>query len=283
MPVISEDFSVSERRSMKWKYLRLSILSRHTEAEIMQAKGYSQKDVIQADVQKAYAEGIGNMGPAISAGGGSSVVGDIIGLGIGIAAAQAVSPQIGTMMSGINPNQNAAGSSDTPSGWDCPSCGFKNITSRFCPDCGAKKPETKTADTWDCSCGRKEIKGKFCPDCGNMRPEPKSADTWDCTCGNKSIIGKFCNECGAKKPENETWDCACGNKNIAGRFCNMCGAKKPEIETWDCSCGNKNIIGMFCNMCGSKKPEKPSTWDCECGSKGITGMFCNNCGKKRSE
>lgn len=254
-----------------------------TEAEIMKAKGYSQKDVIQADVQKAYAEGIGNMGPAISAGGGSSVVGDIMGLGIGIAAAQAVSPQIGTMLSGIGLNQNTAGNSDAPSGWDCPSCGFKNITSKFCPDCGAKKPEPDSSDTWNCACGRKDIKGKFCPDCGNMRPEPKSADTWDCICGNKSIIGKFCNECGAKKPENETWDCACGNKNIAGRFCNMCGAKKPEIETWDCSCGNKNIIGMFCNMCGSKKPEKPSTWDCECGSKGITGMFCNNCGKKRSE
>ena len=51
-----------------------------TEAEIMKAKGYSQKDVLQADVQKAYAEGIGNMGPAISSGGGSSIVGDMMGL-----------------------------------------------------------------------------------------------------------------------------------------------------------------------------------------------------------
>jgi uncharacterized membrane protein YqiK len=51
-----------------------------TEAEIMQAKGYSQKDVIQAEVQKAYAEGIGNMGPSISAVGGSSIVGDMLGM-----------------------------------------------------------------------------------------------------------------------------------------------------------------------------------------------------------
>lgn len=40
------------------------------EAAVMQAKGYNQKDVLQAEVQKAYAEGIGNMGPAISGGGG---------------------------------------------------------------------------------------------------------------------------------------------------------------------------------------------------------------------
>ena len=31
------------------------------EAEVMRAKGYTEKDVIQEEVQKAYAEGIGNM------------------------------------------------------------------------------------------------------------------------------------------------------------------------------------------------------------------------------
>ena len=33
-----------------------------TEAEIMRAKGYNEKDVLQADVQKAYAAGLGQMG-----------------------------------------------------------------------------------------------------------------------------------------------------------------------------------------------------------------------------
>lgn len=236
-----------------------TLLQGQAEAQVMKAKGYSQKDVIQADVQKAYAEGIGNMGPAISAGGGSSVVGDIMGLGIGLAAAQAVAPQMGTMLSGMNPGQNTPTDNNTPkpdapSGWDCPSCGNKGIKGKFCNECGAKKPE------------------------------PKSADTWDCACGNKGIIGKFCNLCGSKKPEKETWDCSCGNKGIIGKFCNLCGAKKPEADTWNCSCGNKNIIGSFCNMCGSKRPEpKPATWDCSCGNKGITGMFCNNCGQKRSD
>lgn len=53
------------------------------EAEVMHAKGYNQKDVLQAEVQKAYAEGIGNMN--ISGGGG--VAGDMIGLCVGMAVA----------------------------------------------------------------------------------------------------------------------------------------------------------------------------------------------------
>ena len=69
-----------------------------TEAEIMQAKGYNQRDVLQAEVQKAYAQGIGEMGPKVSTGGGSSLVGDVLGLGLGMAAAGAVAPQMSNMM-----------------------------------------------------------------------------------------------------------------------------------------------------------------------------------------
>ena len=77
-----------------------------TEAEIMAAKSYTQKDVLQAEVQKAYAEGIGNMGPAISAGGGGSgIVGDMLGLGVGMAAASAIAPQIGGVFQNIKPQE----------------------------------------------------------------------------------------------------------------------------------------------------------------------------------
>jgi membrane protease subunit (stomatin/prohibitin family) len=77
-----------------------------TEAEIMAAKGYTQKDVLQAEVQKAYAEGIGNMGPAISAGGGGSgIVGDMLGLGVGMAAASAIAPQIGGVFQNMKPQE----------------------------------------------------------------------------------------------------------------------------------------------------------------------------------
>ena len=185
-----------------------------TEAEIMAAKGYSQKDVLQAEVQKAYAEGLGNMGPkSVSGGGGGGIIGDVMGLGVGMAAAQAVMPQLGNMFQGMNPQQPALDSptvgadahigpsAAVPAGWDCPACGAKNITSKFCPDCGAKKPDPKPADTWDCpACGAKGIMSRFCPDCGAKRPEaPKG---WTCPeCGKTDILSKFCPECGHKKEE----------------------------------------------------------------------------------
>lgn len=170
-----------------------------TEAEIMAAKGYSQKDVLQAEVQKAYAEGLGNMGPVVSGGGGSSIVGDMLGLGVGMAAASAVAPQIGGMMNnftfGQQPAQNTAAN---PGAWDC-TCGQKGITGNFCSNCGARRPAPVSAGLWDCTCGQKGISGNFCPNCGAKRPEP--AQNWDCSCGQKGIAGNFCPNCGKKRGE----------------------------------------------------------------------------------
>lgn len=183
-----------------------------TEAEIMRAKGYTEKDVLQAEVQKAYAEGIGNMGPAISAGGGSSIVGDMLGLGVGLAAAGAVAPQIGGMMQGFGiPAQNfnanipgAAGMTSMPgtdsNGWNC-ACGQTGITGNFCSNCGAKKPQPTAADTWNCACGQTGITGNFCSNCGSRRPEPAAPATWDCSCGQTGITGNFCMNCGKKRGE----------------------------------------------------------------------------------
>ena len=191
-----------------------------TEAEVMQAKGYSQRDVLQAEVQKAYAEGIGNMGPTISAGGGGggSFMGDIMGLGVSMAAAQAVMPQLGNMFQGMNPNTATAapvgadahigpalgeGMRDGPGSeapaptWDCPACGAKGITSKFCPECGAKRPEAPKG--WICpECGTKDILSKFCPNCGAKKP----AETWTCPeCGATDIKTRFCPECGHKRED----------------------------------------------------------------------------------
>ena len=52
---------------------------------------------------------------------------------------------------------------------------------------------------WKCSCGATAT-GKFCPECGAKKPEP-AQDGWTCTCG-KVNKGKFCSNCGAKKPES---------------------------------------------------------------------------------
>lgn len=174
-----------------------------TEAEIMAAKGYNQRDVLQADVQKAYAEGIGNMGPAISAGGGGgSVVGDMLGLGVGVAAASAIAPQIGGMFN----NMNIQGANGQPAtapaeGWSC-SCGATGITSKFCPDCGKPKPQPAAANAWTCpNCGATGITSKFCPDCGSPRPVAQ-ATGWTCpNCGATGITSNFCPECGNKRGE----------------------------------------------------------------------------------
>ena len=202
-----------------------------TEAEIMKAKGYNQKDVLQAEVQKAYAEGIGNMGPEVSnGGGGGSIVGDMLGLGVGMAAASAIAPQLGGMFGNINPigtNTETAGQAQPADGWTC-SCGKTGITSKFCPECGSPKPAP--ADTWTCpSCGAAGITSKFCPECGTKRPE--KAAGWTCpNCGKTDIGSKFCPECGTPKPsEPATWDCPnCGNKGITAKFCPECGTKKGE-------------------------------------------------------
>lgn len=173
-----------------------------TEAEVMRAKGYSEKDVLQADVQKAYAAGLGQMG----SNGGGGALGDIAGLGVALGAMggvigmtkDAVAPMFGQQEQTAVPvpTAPAAPAVPKPEAWDC-TCGNKGLTGKFCPECGAKRPEKPA--TWDCTCGAKGLTGKFCPECGAKRPE-KTA-TWDCACGAKGLTGKFCPECGKQREE----------------------------------------------------------------------------------
>ena len=173
-----------------------------TEAEVMAAKGYNQKDVLQVEVQKAYAEGLGNMGPdTVSGGGGGvgSLAGEMLQMGVGMAAMNAMAPQFAGMMQGFGgQNQTPETSEPKKDGWNCEKCGKTYITSKFCPDCGAPKP---APNAWDCAnCGCKGITSKFCPDCGT--PKPTDAGTWVCpNCGTTNITSKFCPECGRKTGE----------------------------------------------------------------------------------
>ena len=92
--------------------------------------------------------------------------------------------------------QQAAGA------WTCPQCGAQ-ATGKFCPECGAKKPE---AEGWICpQCGTKAT-GKFCPECGTKKPE-----------GEKKIK---CNKCG--------WEPKPGEK--APKFCPECGDPINDLD-----------------------------------------------------
>ena len=58
--------------------------------------------------------------------------------------------------------------------------------------------QTPSGSTWKCACGATAT-GKFCPECGAKKPEPVQSGSWRCACGAVNT-GKFCSECGAKRP-----------------------------------------------------------------------------------
>lgn len=92
----------------------------------------------------------------------------------------------------------------------------------------AQKPAQASAqESWKCVCGA-TVTGKFCPECGAKKPQPVQAETWKCQCGAVNT-GKFCQECGLPKPSDSgEWTCPqCGRVN-QGKFCQNCGTRKPE-------------------------------------------------------
>ena len=91
----------------------------------------------------------------------------------------------------------------------------------------AQQPAQASAqESWKCVCGA-TVTGKFCPECGAKKPQPVQTETWKCQCGAVNT-GKFCQECGLPKPsDSDEWTCPqCGRVN-QGKFCQNCGTRKP--------------------------------------------------------
>ena len=111
------------------------------------------------------------------------------------------------MNSGLNANtlfqmgaQQQTPAQSAANSWKC-ACGAA-ATGKFCPECGAKKPE---AEGWTCQCGAVN-KGKFCSECGAKRPA--GAPVYRCDkCGwqpeDPSHPPKFCPECGDPFDDND--------------------------------------------------------------------------------
>jgi membrane protease subunit (stomatin/prohibitin family) len=167
------------------------------EAEVMHAKGYNQKDVLEAEVQKAYAEGIGNMGSGSGGGGtsGGGIASDMVSMMAGMKMAGVMMDK----MDGLNIGGKKEGNETAPAApkeetIKCPKCGAElPAKAKFCLECGAKVEVLSENEIICPVCGKKTPKGKFCMECGAplVRKCPN--------CGAELPTGaKFCLECGTK-------------------------------------------------------------------------------------
>ena len=138
------------------------------EADEMHLKGYTYQDETNRNVSTGAINVLGAPGAYSNGGGGNNSIVDLANDAVKVSIVKAVGKQLsGEILDAMNP-QNCDGTQQSnllTQGWSCEECNTANITTNFCPNCGAKK----ISETWNCECGQKDIKSNFCPNCGNKR------------------------------------------------------------------------------------------------------------------
>ena len=195
----AETAAIIERIQAKSKAESISLIG-HAKADVMNHEGANAKDILDADVQKAYAKAYAEsltkapyQSPIIvppTAPGYYSQTPQVMGYYPPQPTAQGFMPPYGI---GSQPGFVPAGSAAT--GWSCPNCSTAGIQSSHCPNCGHKKPdETSNAASWDCpNCGEKNISSKYCPGCGYKSPLKSCPN-----CGATGLKSAHCPNCGAE-------------------------------------------------------------------------------------
>lgn len=193
--------AINEVLSAKWRDLRgieivsMGVSSVKASEEDEQMIKEMQRNAAFRDPTRAAAHLVGAQASAMQAA-AANEGGAMTGfMGMNMAgAAGGMNPQALYQMG------QPAPTAPTGAGWTC-ACG--NVaTGKFCPECGAKKPEVPTTvpnGAWTCpTCGAAN-KGKFCAECGTKKPA--GIPQYQCDkCGWKpedpTKPPKFCPECG---------------------------------------------------------------------------------------
>lgn len=216
LPAHTTEFAdvLNQELSAKWKDLRgleivsVGVSSVKADEEDEKMLKELQKNAAFMDPNRAAAHLVSAQADAMkaaasnqNAGAAMAFMGMNMAQQAGGASAQGLF-QMGQQQAAAAPQQPAPQQVPAGNSWVCPSCGKTVTGGKFCPNCGAKKPE----DGWTCpSCGTFN-KGKFCSNCGTKKPA--GAVQYKCDkCGWEVPKGeqppKFCPNCGDPFDNND--------------------------------------------------------------------------------
>lgn len=159
---------------------------------------------------------------------GGSMLG-LAGMNMGMNLAGAMGAMPNQQVENSQPVQSNNQEYNNTSGWICICNNHMSGDTKFCSNCGSKKPEEKQMNNWNCKCGNLVSNGNFCPNCGGKKPEN---NTWKCVCGNE-VTSLFCQECGSKEPDRFKCDkCAWVPEDPTNppKFCQNCGDAFNELD-----------------------------------------------------